>query len=225
MDRDSPHNGRMLPYSKELKMRRITIALAFLLAFSVSAAAQEDEAAVRAQINRSASLLETLEGRFTQTKYMSMLDEKMTSQGIIYYAKGNKLRWEYRTPYKYTFILNGSTVVLETGERSDAIDVNQSKVFKEIARIMMNSVTGHCIDDGRDFEVSISSSDGQWVATLVPLNRNLRSLFDTLVLHYDRSAAVVTKVELLEKNGDRTVIELQDIKTNRPLDESVFNVN
>lgn len=219
----SPYYGRMLPHCKKLNMRKLAFIIVLLPLFARGLNAQEDEASIRALINQSASELQSLQGSFTQLKRMSMLEEEMVSEGIIYYARENKLRWEYQTPYTYTFILNGSSVVLDTGERSDVIDVNQSKVFKEIARIMMNSVTGHCIDDGKDFQSSISSSGDEWIATLVPLNRNLRAMFTTLVLHYNRSLGVVTIVELLEKNGDSTVITLHDIRTNQPIDESVFD--
>lgn len=205
-------------------MRKLIFLVAALAAFSTHFQAQEDEASIRARINQSASEMVSLQGSFTQVKHMSMLEEEMVSEGVIYYARENRLRWEYQSPYNYTFVLNGSSVVLGTEDKNDVIDVNQSKVFKEIARIMMNSVTGHCIDDGKDFQTSISTVNGEWVATLVPLNRNLRAMFTTLVLHYDRSQSAITTVELYEKNGDCTEIKLHNIRTNLPIDESVFNL-
>ena len=134
----------------------------------------------------------------------------------------NCLRWEYTSPYTYTFILNNDKVLLKNKKRNDVIDVNQNKVFREIARIMMNSVVGNCLQDDKSFKSSISVVGGEWVATLLPLRKDMKQLFQSIVLHFSQRQAVVTQVELTEKNGDKTVIELKNIKTNGPINANMF---
>ena len=41
--------------------------------------------------------------------------------------------------------------------RSDVINVQRNKVFKEIANIMMSSVVGNCLTDTGSFNVSIAA--------------------------------------------------------------------
>ena len=53
----------------------------------------------------------------------------------------------------------------------------------------------------------------------------LRQMFTQIVLHYDRGQSVVTKVEMLEKNGDCTAIELSSINLNAKIEESVYALN
>ena len=68
------------------------------------------------------------------------------------------------------------------GNRNDVINVNQSKFFKEIARIMMNSVVGKALNDKRDFKVSLSSSATEYVAVLYPQQKQMQQMFQKIVL-------------------------------------------
>ena len=124
-----------------------------------------------------------------------------------------------------TFILNNNKVLLKNSRRNDVIDVNQNKVFKEIARIMMNSVVGKCLADEKDFKTQITTVGQEWVATLQPLRKDMKQMFQQIILHFDRKQSVVAVVELLEKNGDRTVIELKDIRKNEPISSDLFTVD
>ena len=180
------------------------------------------DAHIKQKISQVAATTKTMQCDFVQTKYLKMLNDKMVSKGIMFYQQSNCLRWEYTSPYTYTFILNNDKVLLKNKKRNDVIDVNQNKVFKEIARIMMNSVVGNCLQDDKSFKSSISVAGGEWVATLLPLRKDMKQMFQSIVLHFSQQQAVVTQVELTEKNGDKTVIELKNIKTNGPINANMF---
>ncbi len=184
-----------------------------------------NETKVMQQINAVASAMKTMQCDFVQTKYIKMLNDKMVSRGKMYYQQSDKLRWEYTSPYTYAFVLNGSKVLISKGNRSDVINVNQSKFFKEIARIMMNSVVGKCLTEKKDFKASISGTSTEYVATLYPQQKQMQQMFQKIILHFNRQKSTVSKVELIEKKGDRTVIELQNVKTNAPVNGKVFTVN
>lgn len=196
------------------------------MSFISSAYSQNmSEAQIRTKINQAASQLQTLQCDFVQTKHLKMLNDKLVSHGKMYYKKSDKLRWEYTTPYHYIFILNGSRVLLKNEKRNDIIDVNQNKVFKEIARLMMNSVVGKSLSDSRDFSSKISSSNSELIATLTPMRKDLKQMFKQISLYFSQSTSLVYKVILVEKNGDKTVIELKNAKKNEPVNTNVFKVN
>ncbi len=179
-----------------------------------------------AAINRSASMLRSLQCDFVQTKELSLLQDRMVSRGVMYYRQeGGKLHWEYQTPYHYTFILNGNRVMVRSGERTDVIETSGNRMFREIARIMMNSLTGKCLSDTSDFEVRISTNAGRRIAELTPRRREMEQFFSRVRLHFDPDRQLVTRVEMIEKNGDRTVIDLKNLKTDATIDENVFAVD
>lgn len=209
-----------------MNMKKLLLSLVLMLVCASAAFAQSAaDAKIIQQINAVASKMRTMQCDFVQTKHMKMLNDKMVSHGKMYYQQSDKLRWEYTSPYTYTFVLNGSKVLLSKGKRNDVINVNQSKFFKEIARIMMNSVVGKCLSDKKDFRTSIATTNSEWIATLVPQRKEMKQMFQKIVLHFNKSRKMVSTVELVEKKGDRTVIQLTNVKTNSPINAKVFSVN
>lgn len=177
------------------------------------------------EISNAAASIQTLQCDFIQTKRLSMLGDEMVSKGVMYCSQPSQLRWEYLSPYTYTFILNNNVVLLKKENRNDVIDVNQNKMFKEIARIMMNSVLGKCLTDKRDFKVDLMSNEHYYIATLIPQKRELKQTFNKIMLHYNRGRSMIEKVEMYERNGDSTQIELINIEKNELIDASVYEIN
>lgn len=207
-------------------MKRVLFFLMALCLCLLNLSAQKvNEAKVKQQINAVASKMKTMQCDFVQTKYLKMLNDKMVSRGKMYYQQSNKLRWEYTSPYTYTFVLNGSKVLISKGKRNDVINVNQSKFFKEIARIMMNSVVGKCLTDSKDFKVSLSGFSAEYVATLYPQQKQMKQIFQKIILYFNKQKSTVFKVEIIEKKGDKTIIELKNVKNNVPINAKVFGIN
>lgn len=207
-------------------MKKILIILLTTLCFQGRVAAQQAVSGeqARQEISRVAAALTTMTCDFVQTKHLKMLRDEMVSKGKMYYQQPGKLRWEYTTPYTYVFILNDTKVVLKNDTRNDVIDVNQNKMFREIVRLMMNTVVGNCLTDEKDFKVSVAVSSSEYVATLTPVRRDLKQMFTTIVLHFNRQSKMVSQVELLEKNGDRTVIELKNVQTHAAIPQEMFAI-
>ncbi len=206
-------------------MKRILIILTILWGGFLSTTAQNlSEAQIKQQINTAAASLATMQCDFVQTKHLKMLKSDMVAKGKMYYQKSDKLRWEYITPYSYTFILNGDKVLIKNKNRNDVIDVRQNKIFKEIARIMMNSVVGNCLSDEKSFKTNIASTNTEYVATLQPLRKDMKQMFKNIILHFSKQKSMVSTVELIEKNGDKTIIELNNVRVNETISSSMFSV-
>ena len=203
-------------------MKRYIFIILFLCSVHINLMAQHQETQIKQKISQVAATMKTMQCDFVQTKHLKILNEKMVSKGCMFYQRSNCLRWEYNSPYTYIFILNNDKVLLKNKQRNDIIDVKQNKVFKEIAHIMMNSVVGNCLNDDKSFNSSVSVVGGEWVATLLPLRKDMKQIFQSIVLHFSQKQAVVTQVELTERNGDKTVIELKNIKTNGPINANMF---
>ena len=102
--------------------------------------------------------------------------------------------------------------------------MQRNKVFKEIANIMMSSVVGNCLTDTGSFKVSIAAGKTEWVATLLPQRKEMKQMFQNIKLYFNKQNSMVTKVELTEKNGDRTVIVLKNVKANVSIPANTFSV-
>ncbi|MBQ8863349.1 MAG: outer membrane lipoprotein carrier protein LolA [Rikenellaceae bacterium] len=204
-------------------MRNLLIYILLAL-MPIGAMAQNDNQ-IAEKISRNSSQLQTLECDFVQTKYLKILNNKMVSRGKMYYQQPDKLRWEYQSPYSYILIMNQNKVLIKNNTRTDVIDINQNKMFKEIGRLMMNSIVGGFLNDQHSFDISITLSDGIYIATLLPLNREMKQMWTKLVLYFDPISLGVTQVEMHEKTGDYTVIELLNSVTNQSITPKTFELD
>lgn len=207
-------------------MKKFFLVFGFLSSvFFLGVAQNINKAQVEQKINQAAAKMHTMQADFIQTKYLKILNEKMVSSGKIYYQQSDKLRWEYVSPYSYVFIMNGNLVSVRTGSHNSVIDVHNNKMFKEIARIMMNSVVGKSLSNSSDFKVNLSDAGSRWIATLIPQRKNMRDLFQKIILSFNKQEAVVSRIEIYERKGDKTFIYLKNIKTNENVSASKFAVH
>lgn len=200
------------------------LSLIFSILFSASAITEQKKKDVISKINNASTSIQSMSASFTQTKYLSMLSDKMVSSGKVYYSKSDKLRWEYTSPYQYLFIFNGNKVYVGNKSKKNVIDTNTNKVFKEIARIMMSTVTGTALSNTSDFSISLSESSNQWVITLVPKKKELKSMFSKVILYFNKTSYIVSEINIYEKNGDRTNIKFSGLTTNKKIDATLFSI-
>ena len=212
--------------------RKLTLALLLIFMGAMCANAQtkditdaKQKQQVINKINSAAGAIKSIACDFVQTKHLKMLNDKMVSNGKMYYRQADKLRWEYTSPYTYTFILNGTKVKMANNKRTDVIDTKSNKLFKEIAQIMMNSVTGKCLSEKTDFDISIAENKTYWIVTMVPVKKELKSMFSKVVLSFNKAESMVHEVNIYEKNNDRTQIALKNIKTNTTISDATFSIN
>jgi outer membrane lipoprotein carrier protein len=205
--------------------KQIFIFFLFLLTAPALFAQNYSQAQVRQRINNVAANMRTMTCNFVQTKTLHMLKSKVTSRGNMYYSRANRLRWEYTSPYHYTFILNGQTVWLKNSRGNSRINVEQSKMFKEITRIMMSSVLGTCVSNNRDFNVSLQGHGNSWHAVMRPKRNPMKQMFSTITVYFDMARSMVSSVRMVERNGDTTVIQLRNVRTNTPVNAKVFSLN
>lgn len=176
------------------------------------------------KINSAVSSLKSMSCTFVQTKNLALLNDKMVSNGKMYYKQPNKLRWEYTSPYKYLFVFNGTKVYVGNKSKKDIIDTNTNKVFKEIARIMMTTVTGKALSNKTDFTISVSSNHKNWIITLIPKKKEMKQMFSKIELIFNKSNTMISEINIFEKNNDRTNIKLNGIIQNASIQESYFAI-
>lgn len=203
-------------------MNYIILTILFSLSSITSALAQTSAID---EISKASQAVGTVEADFTQTKRLKMLNDAMVSKGRMWCTQPNRLRWEYTTPYASLFILNDDKVLFRNSKRSNTLNANRHKRIREMIRIMIPSNLGKVLSEKKDFHTTAETTENQHILALIPQNKELKQMFTRIVLYYDRKQAVVTKIEMYEKNGDSTTIQLSSIKKNIVINPSVFTLN
>ena len=139
-------------------LRSFLIIVTCLSALSVMGQTKltsEQEKQVLAKMEKSSNALRTLQCDFVQSKRMKLLSKEMQSKGVLYFVKPDKIRWQYTTPYDYTFIMNGDKVQIKSAKSTKNIDIQGNKIFRQITTIILNTVTGGGIMNSADFDVTL----------------------------------------------------------------------
>jgi outer membrane lipoprotein-sorting protein len=175
------------------------------------------------KIRQASSSMKTMKCDFTQVKELSFMDEKVTSEGKMYYKQTDKIRWEYTKPYTYVFATDGKNVRMHSGNNTGStVPVKSSKLFNEISNIMIGGVSGNGLIDSPGFSTQFGIGKDNYLVTLTPLKKEVKDLFSSICLYVDKTDHRIRTVELIEKNGDKTSIQLKNIQMNVVIEDEIF---
>ena len=209
-------------------MKRNVILLGGLLMCAVFLQAQYQEATKEQQdeivrkITQAAGDMKTLQGDFVQVKELSFMDDKVTSEGKIYYKKTDKIRWEYTKPYPYVFSMDGQQVRMTSGDKTSVVPIKSSKMFGEISKVMVGGVSGSGLVGSPDFDAQFMVGKDDYKIILTPKKKEVKDLFSSVQLYVGKSDSRIHSVELVEKSGDKTTITLKNVQINTAISDAVF---
>ena len=177
------------------------------------------------KIDKAASAMKSMQCDFTQTKSMKLLKKEMKSNGVMYFKQADKLRWQYTSPYDYTFIMNGDKVRIKSTKSTQDINVQGNKIFRQITNIILNTVTGGGLKSVSDFTVEVYQSDKGYFAKLYPKKKEVKQIYNVIEIYFNSSLTMVSSVRMIEKTGDETLVNLNNLKANVAINEKMFAVD
>ena len=177
-----------------------------------------------AVLTQATASIKTMECKFTQTKQMAMLAEPTKAEGTMQYVAPDKIRWEYVSPYVYALVVNGDQITMQSETKTDKVDAKTNRMYKGISDIIMGSVTGKKLFDKSAFDVKLYDDGETWFAELKPLKKDVKRMFSMLAFRFDKKSNLVCGVEFTEISGDVTHIQFNDMVIDKPIDESLFQL-
>ena len=197
------------------------------VAFGLFASAQTplseaQSTAIMVSLTEVASSMQTMQCRFVQSKTMAMLAEPSVSEGRMYFASPDHLRWEYLTPYPFALVVNGERIVKVTDGKTEVLDSNSGRMYQGITSMIMGSASGKKLFDATTFDIVLYDDGACWKAEMTPKRRDMKRMFSQLVFHFDKKNQVIDHVEFVEAKGDKTVIQFMEVRLNAAIDDSIF---
>jgi outer membrane lipoprotein-sorting protein len=209
------------------KLRMIILSLT--LCTVISAQAQyagfkpvENVEAFKKEFALESVKVNSITSTFTQEKVLSALTEKIKSEGNFWFKRSDKVRIEYNKPFQYLMIMRGDKMMVQDGQKQNTVNVNSSKLFQQINRVVIDCVQGTVLS-GKDFMVKPFRNDTEYLIELTPTQKTLKSFFQTIVLRVDKNDYTVKSIQMNEPTGDYTIIEFSNKKINGIVPDTVFN--
>ncbi|MBO7494030.1 MAG: outer membrane lipoprotein carrier protein LolA [Bacteroidales bacterium] len=222
--RDKTHEALITPHKRSAVWGLVLLLLVTSASAQTLKKAAPDQAKKMVEtVGKATAAVKSIQCDFTQIRQSTMLKEKQTSKGQMFFA-GKNLKWAYTSPNKYALIVkaDGQVYIQQDGKTRKA-DGQSGQLFKGIAQVVMNSVTGAALSENGDFTVEMYTQGDQWVAKLTPKQAKLKKMFTNIYLYFNDKHNAVTKVEMKEANGDTTTITFANTKLNEKIADSVFN--
>ena len=144
-------------------------------------------------------------GGFIQEKHLRALPQPLTSKGTFVLAKNQGLLWLLKTPLQQDYRINDKGI-----SRRDANGwqlLPGKSAGAEQNRLFLAVLQGDSSGLQRDFELQLKGDASAWQLTLIPRSLLLQQVFKQINID---GGALVQRIELLETQGDSTLLKLLD---------------
>ncbi|MGP6457977.1 outer membrane lipoprotein carrier protein LolA [Pseudomonas parakoreensis] len=167
------------------------------------------------QLSEQLAKPEVIHGQFIQEKHLRALPQPLLSKGSFVLAKNHGLLWLLKTPLQQDYRITAKGIARRDGNAWQLLP-NKS-AGAEQNRLFLAVLQGDSSGLQRDFELALSGDAQQWKLTLTPRSVLLKQVFNQININ---GGELVQTIELLETQGDSTVLRMQDSIANQPLSEA-----
>jgi outer membrane lipoprotein-sorting protein len=212
-------------------MEKTPFLLTFIL-FLFTTAAQNngnpisgtDLITIKNNIKDKNAQIQTLICPFVQTKKMAVLKENDVSKGIMYFVKSNRFRWEYTGNNPFIFVQNGDKYFTKLNGKVREIKDNSARLFQEISKLVISSMNGDILENTKKFKTEYEDNSGVVVVHLTPVQKAMQNYISKIKLYFSKSNYLVAKIEIYESGEDTTIIQFENVKVNRPVNQTLFEL-
>ncbi|WP_095181016.1 outer membrane lipoprotein carrier protein LolA [Pseudomonas sp. Irchel 3F6] len=167
------------------------------------------------QLSEQLAKPDVIHGQFTQEKHLRALPQPLISKGSFVLAKNHGLLWLLKTPLQQDYRITADGIARRDTNGWQLLP-NKS-AGAEQNRLFLAVLQGDSSGLQRDFELALSGTAQQWQLTLTPRSMLLKQVFQQINID---GGALVQTIELLETQGDSTLLRMQDSTAEQPLSEA-----
>ncbi|QXI15306.1 outer membrane lipoprotein carrier protein LolA [Pseudomonas hamedanensis] len=167
------------------------------------------------QLSEQLAKPDVIHGQFIQEKHLRALPQPLISKGRFVLAKNHGLLWLLKTPLQQDYRITGKGIARRDNNGWQLLP-NKS-AGAEQNRLFLAVLQGDSSGLQRDFELTLSGTAQQWKLTLTPRSLLLKQVFNQINID---GGTLVQTIELLETQGDSTVLRLQDSTAEQPLSDA-----
>lgn len=157
---------------------------------------------------------------FTHTYEGGVLKRTSTERGTVRIKKPGKMRWEYASPEKKTFVSDGRMVYSYVPADKQAIVSRVPPDDEATTAVLFLAGKGNLT---RDFNVTYTEGGtaGTWALKLDPKQRQRD--YDWLIVVVDRQSMQIQRLTAADQQGGRSTFQFTNYRENTGLADSTFD--
>lgn len=159
--------------------------------------------------------VQTIQSGFVMEKHLSIAARPLVSKGKFYFERPGFLRWEYTSPFPSGIMLDGKKAFSwSAGKVKDV----SSEPF---AAVMARQIYMFVSMDLAKISAAYNTEEKDNVLTLTPKDASSAQAVAAIKLFINDARNALTKVEMHEKRGDKTIINFTGVVLDAPIPAAV----
>ncbi len=143
---------------------------------------------------------------FVEEKFIALLDKPVRSSGELLYDAPDRLEQRTLSPKRETLVLQSGVVTADRGRRHYVLNLRQYPQIVPFIESIRATLAGDRAALEHVFRLSFGGTFDGWTLTLVPLDETLAHTIKQIDI--DGTQAAIHKVQILEADGDRSVLTI-----------------
>lgn len=188
-----------------------------------------DPAAVRRavdKIERQSADIRTLSASLVQEKQLALFEKPLVLKGHFYLQKPDRFAFRIETPLRYTMVTSGEQLRQwdEDSGEVQTISLADNPGFKLVLRQMRGWLSGSYSSMLGEYDATLLREEPIELAFVPRENALAYGTVERVRVAFGADARHLREIEILDRQGDRTVFRFADVRVNPHLDPSVWEV-
>jgi outer membrane lipoprotein-sorting protein len=189
-------------------VRGVVLALLFALSWVGSARAQD---VTLESVLAEFAKVSALSAHFREEKRMALLSVPLISEGDIYYERPRRLARHTKVPAASSVVLDGAELSFGDAQHRESMGVDAHPALRVLVDTFVSVLSGAKERLLAMADVKLEKVGARGFKILVtPKEPNVLKLVKSMTFEGEGSA--LTKMELLDANGDRSVTTFSSVK-------------
>ncbi len=160
------------------------------------------------QLMQSLSRAGSGRARFTEQKYIGILNEPITTSGLLEFRAPDRLEKRVIKPFEERYLVSNNTLIIEQPEHGSTrhFVLQQYPAIWAFVEGFRATLAGDVSVLRRFYSLKLQGTQEKWRLNLEPLDKRMRKMIR--VIRIQGTNGQITTIEIVENNGDRSVMSI-----------------
>ena len=199
-----------------------TILLSLCLFMGTILSAQNN---VLIEIENANAAYKVIAGDFVRIQTNVAKGTSIKVDGMLYIVGEDQMAQYYKAPSTDLLIINGNDFYMIRGKKTNKFNIEKNKTMRSLRNTLLSCVHGKPMELATEngAEITAEKKENEYEVVLISTKKTARG-YAKIVLTYDLKSKLLTKMRMDEYNGNSTLYEMNNLKTNGNIDAKVFDI-
>ncbi len=161
--------------------------------------------------------IKTMQASFRQKRVIGLLAAAVESKGQLTIVRPGRLRWELHPPDAVTYWIGPEGLAMANRDGVAKVGKSAAGRFATVLTDLLVMLGGDMAKLRKRYELTVDETDGRLLLTAKPKNKKVSKHIAKLVMETGKKLWQVKRVEIVEKNGDESIIHFGKVEKNKPV--------